>query len=80
MGIAHNCVQGIAADVMAIGAHNAWQAGYEICMLVHDQAIARKLRDQTIEDFISHLTNMPAWADGLPLAASGGVVPFYRKD
>lgn len=74
-----NMVQGIAADVMAVGADNARQAGYEICMLVHDQAIAHALPGQTIEEFISLLTDMPAWADGLPLEAAGDIIPFYKK-
>lgn len=78
--IAENLCQAIAADVMAIGADNAKQAGYEICMLVHDQAIAHLKPGQNIDDFIRHLTNMPEWANGLPLSAAGGIVPFYRKD
>lgn len=78
--LVENLVQGIAADVMAVGATNAKEAGYEICMLVHDQAIAHHLPGQTIEEFIQLLTTMPVWAEGLPLAAAGGVVPFYRKD
>lgn len=77
--ISENLCQAIAADVMAIGADNARQAGYEIVSLIHDEALAHLKPGQTIEEFISCLTNMPEWADGLPLAADGGVIPFYKK-
>lgn len=78
--IVENICQGIAADVMAIGAYNAWQAGYEIVSLIHDEALAHYRPGQSIEEFIELLTDMPEWADGLPLKADGGVIPFYRKD
>jgi hypothetical protein len=35
---------------------------------------------QTPEEFVSLLTKLPAWADGLPIEAEGGLVPFYKKD
>lgn len=78
--VLENLCQAIAADVMAIGADNARQAGYEIVSLIHDEALAHSKHGQTIEQFIELLTDMPPWADGLPLKAAGGVIPFYRKD
>jgi DNA polymerase len=78
--LTNNCVQGIAADIMAVGANNAKEAGYKIVALIHDQAIAQYDCSKSIEEFIELLTDMPEWADGLPLKADGGVIPFYRKD
>lgn len=78
--IAHNCVQAVAADIMCHGAQNAEDAGYEICALIHDQALAYWQEGQTPEEFVSLLTDLPVWATGLPIAAEGSLVPFYRKD
>lgn len=78
--LVENAVQGIAADIMAHGAHNAENKGYEIATLVHDQAISYYKEGQTAEQFVELLTILPAWAKDLPLAAEGGLVPFYRKD
>ncbi len=77
--IAHNCVQGIAADIMAIGAHNAEQNGFPIITLIHDQALG-DFNGKEASEFVRHLTNLPAWADGLPIEAEGGLVDFYKKD
>jgi tripartite-type tricarboxylate transporter receptor subunit TctC len=35
---------------------------------------------QTPEEFSRLLTTVPDWAKGLPLAAPGGLVNYYRKD
>lgn len=78
--LSNNLIQGIAADVMATGVINSMAAGYEIVSLIHDEALSHSKPGQTIEEFIELLTDMPEWADGLPLKAAGGVIPFYRKD
>jgi DNA polymerase len=75
-----NCCQGIAADVMAQGAVNCEKAGYEINALIHDEALAYHKPGQTAEEFSRLLTTVPDWAKGLPLAAPGGMVNYYRKD
>jgi DNA polymerase len=78
--LVENATQAVAADIMANGAHNAENAGYEIATLIHDQAIAYHKPGQTPEEFVELLTDLPAWADGLPIAAEGALVPFYKKD
>lgn len=78
--LVENAVQGVAADVMACGSHNAEREGYQIATLIHDQALAYHGEGQTAERFVELLTDLPSWADGLPIAAEGGVVPFYKKD
>ncbi len=65
---------------MACGAHNAEREGYEIATLIHDQALSYKRPGQTAERFVELLTDLPPWAAGLPIAAEGSEVPFYRKD
>lgn len=78
--LVENITQAVAADIMCQGAHNAERAGYEIMALIHDQALAYTAPLQAAEEFVFQLTNMPAWAKGLPVEAEGGLVPFYKKD
>lgn len=74
-----NATQGICGDFMANGACNASRNGYSIFMLVHDEAIGPKGKGQTQEKLCELLCDLPAWAEGMPLAAEGNVLPFYKK-
>jgi len=78
--LVENITQAVAADLMANGAQKAEKAGYQIATLIHDQALAYFQEGQTVEEFVSLLTDLPKWAAGLPLEAEGGLVPFYKKD
>lgn len=83
--IAHNCTQGTAMDIMANGAHKAEAKGYPICTLIHDEAISYFREEQraaglTAKGFSDCLTDLPAWAAGLPIATDFGEIPFYLKD
>lgn len=78
--LVENIVQGVAADIMAHGAHNAEREGYQIATLIHDQALSYKRDGQTPERFRELLTQLPEWASGLPLEAEAAEVPFYKKD
>lgn len=75
-----NAVQAVAADIMCHGAQNAEDAGYGIAALIHDQALAYWQEGQTVEGFVERLTDLPSWAERLPIAAEGALVPFYKKD
>lgn len=77
--LVENITQAVAADIMANGAHNAEREGYRIATLIHDQALAFLQRGQTAERFVELLTDLPTWADGLPVEAEGAIVPFYKK-
>lgn len=76
-----NCIQGIAADFMAHGAINAESKGYEIVALIHDEALAHFYpeKGQSLEEFTKLLVDLPEWAEGMPLAADGDIVKFYKK-
>lgn len=78
--LVENAVQAIAGDLMTAGALEADRQGFKIFMLVHDQALAEWEPGQDPEDFCKALCTLPAWAEGLPLEAEGGLVPFYKKD
>jgi DNA polymerase len=78
--LVENAVQAIAGDLMTEGALEAERQGFKIFMLVHDQALAEWEPGQDPEDFCRALCTLPDWAEGLPLEAEGGFVPFYKKD
>lgn len=77
--LVENATQGTAADIMAHGSVNAEREGFEIITLIHDQAPAKKKPGQEIEEYIRALTELPPWAEGLPIKAEGKPVPYYRK-
>lgn len=74
-----NATQGICGDFMSNGAVNATRNNFCIFMLVHDEAIAIKQKGQTQEELCDLLCHLPPWADGMPLAAEGNQIPFYKK-
>jgi len=80
--LVENITQAVAADIMANGVHQTEKRGYETATLIHDQCISffRPERGQSVEEFVKLLTTLPEWADGLPIAAEGAIVPFYKKD
>lgn len=74
-----NATQAVAADIMSNGAVLATRAGFKIFALIHDQALALKLPNQTMKQYIECLTTLPDWAKGLPIKAEGKEVPYYKK-
>lgn len=78
--LVENATQATAYDLMAYGGCKAEEAFYEICMLVHDQALTEKTPEKNISKFNQLLATLPAWAKGMPLKAEGNEIPYYRKD
>lgn len=78
--LVENITQAVAADVLCHGVRNAENAAYLSAALIHDQALAYYQEGQTSQRFVELLTDLPAWAEGLPIEAEGGLVPFYKKD
>lgn len=79
--MAENATMGSATDVMSVGLINAHKAGYRLYSMIHDEALSRyePQRGQRAEEFCELLADLPKWADGLPVRADGGLVPFYKK-
>lgn len=77
--LVENATQATAFDLMANGAVNAENDGFQIVTLIHDQAPALHLPGQKLDRYVAALTRLPEWAQGLPLAAEGRIVPFYTK-
>ncbi len=78
--LAENITQAVARDCLVVGMFNLEAAGYPIVMHVHDEAVAETRDDFGSVEEVEHLMcRMPAWADGLPIAAEGFCSKRYRK-
>lgn len=80
--LAENCTQAVARDILAHGLMAAEAAGYNPVLHVHDEIITEPPDEPefTREGLSKLMSTNPAWADGLPLAASGFTATRYRKD
>lgn len=79
--LAQNATMGVEADVLYQGMINAHNKGYQLLLTVHDEVLSafEPEKGQSLEEFTSLLTDMPPWADGLPVKADGAIVDFYTK-
>ena len=83
--IVHNCenaVQGAACDLLLEAGPRLEAAGYHIVMSVHDEYITEIKDDNTRNhrEMEKIMSDLPDWADGLPLVAAGFEAARYRKD
>ena len=76
--IAENVTQAVAWDLMVHGVSVAVEAGFDVFMLVHDQALAHA-DGGSLDEFIRCLTTLPEWAFGFPLASEGVACEVYGK-
>lgn len=76
-----NIVQAIGVDLLDEGCMNAASHGFDIFMIVHDQALClNEGRAGEIEDYSAALCDVGDWAATFPLEADGNIVPYYLKD
>lgn len=78
--IMENLVQAIGGDFMISGLLAAERAGYPAFATIHDQALCIKEEGMTADGFREAMCTLPPWAEGFPLEATAGEVPFYTKD
>jgi DNA polymerase len=72
----------VARDVLAHNMPAMEEAGYEIVLTVHDEAVTETPdTDDYSSDVLSEiLATNPPWAVGLPLAAAGFETYAYKKE
>jgi DNA polymerase len=78
--LTENIVQAVARDILVHAMSQAEKAGFHICMHVHDEIIAELSNSMTHwlkGKLIECMTEGPAWAEGLPLAAELKVAKRY---
>lgn len=77
-----NACQAVARDVLAANMPAVESVGFDICLTVHDELIteAPDHSDYSWRRLADLMSTPPAWATGLPLAASGFETYRYRKD
>ncbi len=80
--LVENAVQAIARDVFMSGMLRAEEAGYSVCIRVHDELVCETPDEPTYtsEGLAALMSTNPSWSAGLPLAAAGFEAYRYRKD
>ena len=78
--IVANCTQAVARDVMAAAMPKLEAAGYPIILTVHDEVVCEVPDGHgSVLELENIMTALPAWAEGLPVAAEGFEDIRYRK-
>lgn len=79
--LVENIVQATARDLLALAMLRLRDAGFEIVMHIHDEAVLEvPVGVSSVEEICRIMAVAPDWAAGLPLRADGYECPFYKKD
>jgi DNA polymerase len=79
--LTENAVQAIARDVFMTGMLRAEEAGYRVCIRVHDELVCETPDEPAYssDGLAALMATNPSWSAGLPLAAAGFEALRYRK-
>jgi len=79
--LVENAVQAISRDILALSMLRLRNAGFEIVMHIHDEAVLEvPIGSSSVNEVCDLMGIAPDWADGLPLRADGYECSFYKKD
>lgn len=78
--LAENLTQAVARDVLAEAITRVSRLGYDVNLHVHDEVVAEMPENADwLENLLTQMKVLPAWATGLPVAAEGWQGSRYRK-
>jgi len=79
--LVENIVQATARDLLALSMLRLRNAGFEIVMHIHDEAVLEvPVGKSSVQEVCDIMGIAPDWAAGLPLRADGYECNFYKKD
>jgi DNA polymerase bacteriophage-type len=81
--VVENATQATARDLLADAMLQLDNNEDDLDVTVHDELIAEPLierADARLQEMMVVMSTAPSWAQGLPLAAAGGVMPRYGKE
>ncbi len=77
--LAENVTQAVARDLMAEGMLRADDRNYDVVLSAHDELLAEQERGRPLKEFEDLMAEIPNWANGCPVKATGWVGERYRK-
>lgn len=75
--LAENVTQAVARDLLAEGLVRLRENGFSVVAHVHDEILVEKSHD--VEKISEIMTELPSWAEGMPVYADGFTCHRYRK-